>query len=53
MPNDPRVTEILRLIDRLFGDTSVSQEITLAMMEDIEERAREYVEAVKADIKHR
>lgn len=50
MPQDPRVEEILREIDELFGDTSVSKEQTLEWMQEIQGAVDGNVDALKSDI---
>jgi len=44
------VKEIIEAIDELFGDTSVSKQVTLAWMEEIFGHVGTNVDAIKEDI---
>jgi len=52
-PQRKRADEIIEQINDLFGDSSVSQEETLGMMEDIEDAANSNVEALRNDIRRK
>jgi len=45
------VENIIKQIHALFGDTSVSKEITLEFMEEIEEAAAMNAEAIRNELK--
>jgi len=50
-PQRERADEIIEEINALFGDTSVPQEVTLELMEEIEEAASANAVALKDDIR--
>ncbi len=45
------VADIIASINRVFGDTSVSQTVTLGLMEEIEEAANMNAAAIREDLK--
>lgn len=44
--------EALLAIDEMFGDTSVSKQTTLDLLEELQSEVDSKVDALKADIKH-
>lgn len=46
-----KTKEIIEQIDKLFGDTSVSQGTTLNALEEIRDEVDSKIEALKEDIK--
>jgi hypothetical protein len=44
--------EALLAIDAMFGDTSVSKQTTLDLLEELQSEVDSKVDALKADIKH-
>ncbi len=48
---DPRLVEILKLIDELFSDTRISQEQAIENMEEIECQAGDNATGIREDMK--
>ena len=42
--------QILRLVERLFSDTSVPVEVTLEQLEEIRDQVQSNIDAIKEDI---
>ncbi len=50
MPEDVRLKEVIRMIDTLFGDTSVPKSQTLEWMEEIHSHVGSSIDALKEDM---
>jgi len=47
---DDKKASIIRMIDELFGDTSVEASVTLDALEEIQSEVESKIDAIKADL---